>query len=80
MDMGRVVPGRGQCGGVAVEDDASPYEDQAVDVALDGAELVRAEEDRDAELAMELLEKRRKGLLCIHVDSRPDVKIRFDMR
>src|SRR2546423_7056853 len=68
MDMGGVVPGRGQGAGVAVEDDRSPDEDEPLDVALDRAELVGDEEDGRAELAVELVEQGGERLLRVDVD------------
>src|SRR5215472_7284443 len=54
MDMGRVVPGCGQGCGIAVEDDPAADEHEPLDVALDGAELVRDEEDGYAQVAVQL--------------------------
>ena len=44
-------------------------EHEPVDVLLDSSELVRAEEDRHAEVPVELLEERGERLLGVHVDA-----------
>jgi hypothetical protein len=68
MDMRGVVPAGGEARRVAVEDDPAPHEYEALDEALDRAELVRDEHDRDVEVAVQLLEKCRERLLGVDVD------------
>jgi len=46
MDMRRVVPAGRQARRLAVEDDSAANEDESLDEGLDGAELVRDEDDR----------------------------------
>jgi hypothetical protein len=55
--------------GSAVEHDAPLDEDEALDDGLDGAELVRDVEDRDAELAVQLCEQFGERLLGPDVDA-----------
>src|SRR4051812_40120485 len=69
MDMRRVVPGGRERDGRAVEDDAAADEHEPLDEALDGAELVRDEQDRDVEVAVEPVEQRRERLLRADVDA-----------
>ena len=57
--MGRKLGGR------AVEDDAAADQDHALDEPLDGAELVRDVENRDAESLVQLAEKGAEGLLRV---------------
>ena len=57
MDVGGVVPERRAARRRAVEDDPLAHEHDPLDDVLDGAELVRDVEDRDAELVAELLEQ-----------------------
>ena len=61
VHVGRVVPERGELGGRAVEDDPAADEDEPRDDVLDGAELVRDVEDRDAELGAQLGEQQRRA-------------------
>src|SRR5919109_1405139 len=70
MDMRRVVPAVGERRRRAVEEDPSADEEEALDVALDGAELVGDEDNRRAELGMELSEEGGEGLLRVRVDPR----------
>src|ERR1700694_5851262 len=67
MDMGWVVPGRRESGGGAVEHDSPTYEHEPVDEPLDSPELVRAEENRHAEVAVEPLEESGQRFLSVHV-------------
>src|SRR2546422_10504954 len=69
MDMGRVVPGGREGARLSVEDNLAANEDEALDETLDGAELVRDEEDRHAELAVKLVEQGGEGLLRADVDA-----------
>ena len=61
------MPARGKCVRVAVEDDAAADEHEPVDEPLDRAELVREEEDRHAELAVQLAEQPGERLLRVDV-------------
>ena len=61
---------RRAAGQAAVEDDPAADEDEALDEALDRAELVRDVEDRDGELTVEAGEQLRQGLLRLDVDAR----------
>src|SRR5215211_9534831 len=70
MDMRGVVPGAGERRGCAVEDDRAADEHEPLDEALDGAELVRHEQDRHAKVAVQVLEQLREGLLSVDVHSR----------
>ena len=67
--MGRVVPAGRERGRVAVECDSAADENEPVHVPLNGSELVGAEENRDAEVTMKLLEESGQGLLGVDVDS-----------
>src|SRR6266540_1526760 len=69
MDMGGVVPRSGEACRVAVEDDLAAHEHEPLDEALDGAELVRDEQDRHCEVAVELCEQLRERLLRVDVDA-----------
>src|SRR4029079_8939678 len=69
MNMGRGVPGCGELGGRAGEDDAAADEDDALDESLHGAEFVRDVEDRDAESLVQLAEERAESLLRVDVDT-----------
>ena len=68
-DVRGVVPDAGQLARRAVEGDRAADEQEPLDVALDGAELVRDVEDRRAELLVETREQRRKRLLRLNVDA-----------
>src|SRR5690349_16469527 len=70
MDVRGVVPAVRQGARAAVEDDRPPDEDEPVDERLDGAELVRDQQDRHAEVAVQLAEEPRKRLLRVDVDAR----------
>src|SRR5688500_17796064 len=70
VEMRGVVPEAGQLGWWPIEDDAAADEDEALDEALDRAELVRDVEDRHSELALEPVEERGKGFLCLDVHAR----------
>jgi hypothetical protein len=65
-----VVPRRGQGCRWTVEDDPTADENEAVHELLDRSELVRSEEDRHPELAMELFEQSGESLLGVDVDAR----------
>ena len=65
----RVVPDAGEVAGRAVEDDRPAHEDEALDEALDGAELVRDVQDRDAELRVQAIEEAGERLLRLGVDA-----------
>src|SRR5919201_2899964 len=52
-----------------VEDDLSANEHEALDKSFDSTEFVRNEDHGDVELAVQLLEERGEGLLCVGVDS-----------
>src|SRR5215475_6234686 len=67
MDVRRVVPRGWKRARAAVEDDRPAHQDEAVDERLDGAELVRDEQDRDAEVAVQLTEQLRQRLLRVDV-------------
>jgi hypothetical protein len=69
MDMRGIVPTGRERRRVAVEGDAAADEHEPVDVLLDGSELVRAKEDRHAEVPVELLEEGGERLLGVHVDA-----------
>src|SRR5215218_5445544 len=69
MDMRRVVPRSREARRVAVEDDLAAHEHEPLDEALDGAELVRDEQDRHREVAVELCEQFRERLLRVDVDA-----------
>src|SRR4051794_26302570 len=64
----RVVPHAGKPARRTVVDDPTANEDDPVDDVLDGAELVRDVEDRDAELRPERLEEVPERLLRGGVD------------
>ena len=68
MPMGvtvrRVVPDAGEVAGRAVEDDPLAHEHEPLDDVLDGAELVRDVEDRDAELARAAPRAGRRARSC----------------
>src|SRR5918994_4063347 len=70
MDMRGVVPAVGKRRGRAVEEDPAADEEQPLDVALDGSELVRDVDDGGAELGVELLQKGGERLLGVGVDAR----------
>src|SRR5438093_13310366 len=69
MDMGGVVPVGGKARRRAVEDDPSTHQDDTLDEALDGPELVRDIEDGHAEHPVKLAEEGAEGLLGVDVDS-----------
>jgi hypothetical protein len=69
MAVRGVLPDARQAGWRAVVDDAPAYEHQPLDEALDCAELVRHLHDRHAELAVDLVQERREGLLRGRVDA-----------
>jgi hypothetical protein len=58
MDVRGVVPDAGEPSGWSVEHDRAADEDEALDEALDRAELVGDVEDRDAEVGVEAIEER----------------------
>ena len=68
MGMRGVVPDIWQGRRRPVEDDAAADEDDSLDEALDGTELVRDVEDRHPELAPEPLQERGNGVLRLDVD------------
>jgi hypothetical protein len=70
MGVRGVVPHARQVTGRPVEHDSPAHEQQPLDVALDRAELVGDVEDRDAQLAVEAVEKLRECLLGLDVDAR----------
>ncbi len=59
-------PGARRC---TVEDDRSPDEDDPLDEALDGPELVGDVDDRHAEIRVQLIEQRGQGLLRLRIDT-----------
>ena len=61
------MPATGEISRPAVEHDASADKDEALDDGLDGAELVRDIEDRDAELLVELRKEPGKRFLGVDV-------------
>ena len=63
------MPEAGEVLGRAVEDDAAADEDEPLDEALDGPELVRDVEDGDRELAVELFEQAGQRFLGFDVDT-----------
>ena len=69
MRVRGVVPERGQVVWIPVEDDPASHENEPRDDVLDGAELVRDVEDRDAELVAEPGEERRERFLRLGVDA-----------
>src|SRR5215468_7793719 len=69
MDVSGVVPEPGKLVGRAVEDDRPTDEDEALDVVLDGSELVRHVDDRHSELAVQVGEETCDRLLGLRVNS-----------
>src|SRR5207342_522194 len=69
MRVRGVVPQAGELRGRAVEDDRLAHEHEPLDDVLDRAELVRDEEDRDAQLAVQACEQVGQRLLRLDVDS-----------
>src|SRR4029079_2005916 len=69
MHVRGVVPDARQIGRRSVEDDRAANEQQALDMAFDGAELVRHVHDRRPELLVQLRKKLRELLLRLHVDA-----------
>jgi hypothetical protein len=68
MDVRGVVPDARKLGRRSVEDDRPAHEHQALDVALDRAELVRDVENRHAEVGMEPCEELAERLLALRID------------
>src|SRR5690242_21405799 len=69
MLVRRVVPDARKVVRRAVEDNRAADEDEPLDEPLDGSELVGDVQDGDAELAVQLREKRRQRLLGLRVDA-----------
>ena len=69
MDVRRVVPDARELGRCAVEDDRSPDEDDPLDEAFDGPELVGDVDDGHAEIRVQLIEQRGQGLLRLRIDA-----------
>src|SRR5215208_932862 len=68
MDVRRVVPDAGELRRRPVEDDRSAHQQDALDVALDGAELVQHVEHGHTELALQPVEQLGQRLLRLGVD------------
>jgi hypothetical protein len=69
MDMRRVVPSRRKVRGITIEDDPAAHEHESLDETLDGAELMRDEQDRHDELAVEPGEQSGKRLLRVDINA-----------
>jgi hypothetical protein len=62
------VPHAGKLRRRAVEDDSFTHEDEPLDEALDGTELVRDVENRHPEFLLETMEQRSQRVLGLHID------------
>ena len=80
MHVRRVVPEGRELVGRAVEDDPPSHEEESRHDMLDGSELVRDVEDRDAELGAELGEQDGERLLGLRVDTRRRLVEREEQR
>src|SRR5918996_1134564 len=70
MDVGGVVPETREVGRRSVEDDRAAHEEEPLDVALDGAELVGDVDDGRPQLVVQAREQDGERLLRLHVDAR----------